>query len=114
MAKELYVGSISLKATEEDMRRLFSVAGTVTSIHLIRDPASGQFKGCGYVRMATVEQTRDAIETLDGALLLDRVITVSEARPQPPQKKRQFGGDRRRQEPDRRPPKGKGRVSRSS
>lgn len=95
MRNELYVGSISAKATEEDIRKLFSISGTVTSIHLIRDPQTQEFKGCGYVRMATVEQTRDAIVTLDGALLIDKVISVSIARPQPPQKRQLPGGERR-------------------
>ena len=73
MKKELYVGSISSRATEEDLQKLFSISGTVTSIHLIRDVQSGEFKGCGYVRMATPEQAKDAIETLDGAFLIDKV-----------------------------------------
>ncbi len=94
MAKELYVGSISPKATEEDIKKLFSVVGRVTSIHLITDPETGQFKECGYVRMSSVEETKDAIETLDGALLINRVITVSEARPQ--QQKKKFGAGRGR------------------
>lgn len=93
MAKELYIGSISPKATEEDIRKLFSVVGTVTSVHLIIDPVTGQFKECGYVRMSSAEETKDAIATLDGALLVNRVITVSEARPQV-QKTRKFGAGR--------------------
>lgn len=107
MKKELYVGSISARATEEDIRHLFSISGTVTSIHLIRDAQTGEFKGCGYVRMATPEQTKDAVETLDGALLIDKVLTVSIARPQPPQKKKQFGGGRRGPGQERRPRGGK-------
>ena len=95
MKSELYVGSISPKATEEDIKKLFAVAGTVTSVHLIRDNQTGEFKGCGYVRMATAEQAREAIETLDGALLINKVLTVSIARPQPPQKKPPFRGGRR-------------------
>jgi len=95
MKSELYVGSISAKATEEDIRNLFSVSGTVTSIHLIRDVQTKEFKGCGYVRMATPDQAKDAVETLDGALLIDKVITVSIARPQPPQKNKPSGGGRR-------------------
>ncbi|BBA69848.1 RNA recognition motif domain-containing protein [Geobacter sulfurreducens] len=82
MAKELYVGHMSYEATEDDLRRLFSVAGTVTSVHIITDPESGRSKGCGYVRMLTEEEAKEAIETLDGALLRNRVITVSVARPQ--------------------------------
>lgn len=93
MAKELYVGNITAKATDDDIRRLFKVAGTVTSLHLITDPETGEFKGCGYVRMATDAEAKEAIETLDGALLGDKVIRVSEARPQKP-KGRPFGGGR--------------------
>lgn len=96
MKNELYVGSISARATEEDITRLFTLCGTVTSMHLIRDAVSGEFKGCGYLRMATIAQARDAIETLDGALLVDKVITVSEARPNPQNhKKKTFAGGSR-------------------
>lgn len=81
MARELYVGSISYNATESDLEKLFSVVGRVTSIHLITDPVNGQFRGCAYVRMSSAEEAKDAIVTLDGALLIDRVITVTESRP---------------------------------
>ena len=84
MAKELYVGHISENASEEDILKLFSVMGTVTSVHLIIDPETGEFKRCGYVRMASEVDLQDVAESLDGALLVDRVITVSIARPQIP------------------------------
>ena len=38
MAKELYVGHISDNASEEDLWKLFSVIGKVTSLRLIIDP----------------------------------------------------------------------------
>ncbi len=82
MGRELYVGHISYDATEEDLRRTFAVAGTVTSVHIITDPVTGKSKGCAYVRMATAEEAREAIECLDGALLGDLIVSVSEARPQ--------------------------------
>jgi RNA recognition motif-containing protein len=87
MAKELYVGHIPYEATNDDLRRLFSVAGEVTSVHVITDPVTGKSKGCGYVRMATEEQLTEAIECLDGALMENLVISVSIARPQKPQQK---------------------------
>jgi RNA recognition motif-containing protein len=93
MSKELYVRHISERATEQDLRKLFSVVGTVTSVHLITDPETSQFKGCGYVRMATDAEAKEAIETLDGALLIDRVVMVGMARPQKPQG-RAFGAGR--------------------
>jgi hypothetical protein len=93
MAKELYVRHISDRATEEDLRKLFSVCGTVTSVHLVIDPETGKFTGTGFVRMSTDQETRDAIETLDCALLGNRTIMVNEARPMKPGSKP--GGNRR-------------------
>lgn len=85
MAKELYVGHLPYEATNDDLRRLFSVAGTVTSVHIITDPVSGKSKGCGYVRMSSEAELQEAINCLDGALMGDMVISVSIARPQKPQ-----------------------------
>ncbi|WP_432822943.1 RNA recognition motif domain-containing protein [Trichloromonas sp.] len=83
MVVDIYVGNIPFEATEEDVRKLFEVAGKVRSIHLITDHISGKFKGCGFVKMADVK-ARVVIDTLDGALLINRQIEVSEARPQKP------------------------------
>lgn len=105
MAKELYVGNLPYDATEDDLRRLFAVAGTVTSVHLITDPESGMSKGCAYVRMANEDDLAEAIESLDGALLGERLITVSLARPQKQQGRQ--SGYRRKPEGGRRPGKGK-------
>jgi RNA recognition motif-containing protein len=104
---ELYLGSISTKATEEDIRNLFSLVGTVTSVHLIKDTQTGKFMECGYVKMATTKEAQEAIETLNGALLVNRVLTVSEARQHPGEKKRPFAGSRKPAVRERRPPKGR-------
>ena len=84
MARELYVGHLSELVTEEDVWKLFSVMGTVTSVHLIFDPDSGEFKRCGYVRMAAGVDLDEVAESLDGTYLVDKLITVSIARPQKP------------------------------
>ncbi len=95
MGRELYVGNLPYETSENDLRRLFAVAGTVSTVHLITDPQSGKSKGCGYVKMATAEAAKEAINSLDGALVGDRLIAVSEARPQKP-KQQPFGGDHRK------------------
>jgi RNA recognition motif-containing protein len=81
MSRELYIGNLSFAATEDDIHKLFSVSGTVVNLHLIKDPVSGLSKGCGYVKMANEKQAKAAINDLDGARLIDRIITVSIARP---------------------------------
>ena len=82
MAKELYVGHISEQATEEDLRKLFEIMGVVTSVHLIVDEQTGEFKRCGYVRMLSEVDLNEVVETLDGTYLIDRCIVVSIAVPQ--------------------------------
>lgn len=81
MGVEIYVGHISGTVTEDEVQRLFSVVGTVTSVHLVTDPASGESRGCGYVRMSTDEEAREAIDLLNGAKLGDRLIVVKNAPP---------------------------------
>ena len=82
MAKELYVGHISEQATEEDLRKLFEIMGVVTSVHLIVDEQTGEFKRCGYVRMLSEVNLDEVVETLDGTYLIDRCIVVSIAKAQ--------------------------------
>jgi len=94
MSKDLYVRSISAEATEEELRKLFSVCGKVTYIHMVKDAKSGGFAGCAFVKMASEAEAKDAISTLDGALLINQTIVVSAARPQQPKPRRGSSGYR--------------------
>lgn len=76
MGVEIYVGHISPAVTEEEVRKMFSVAGTVQSVHLVKNSGSGELRGCGYVRMSTEDEACDAVGLLNGALLGDSLITV--------------------------------------
>lgn len=87
MGKQLYVTNISFQATEEDLRRLFTVAGTVKNIKLLADEKTGKFRGCGFVEMANAAQAKEAVDCLDEALLIDRQLSVVEARPPEPKAK---------------------------
>jgi RNA recognition motif-containing protein len=78
--RELYISEISFSAEEEDLRKLFVLFGTVNSVHMVKDPKSGLFKGSAFIRMATPAQAKDAL-SLDGTYLIDRCISVTTARP---------------------------------
>jgi RNA recognition motif-containing protein len=83
MTKDLYVRNIPPEAGEEGVRKLFSVAGKVSYIHLVTDPKTGEFKGCGYVKMASEAEAKEAINCLDGARLDGgHTLSVTEALPQ--------------------------------
>jgi len=87
MEKKLYVGSLSYDTKEDDLKDLFSEAGTVSSATIIMDKFSGRSKGFAFVEMSTEEEAKKAIETLNGKELDGRNIVVDEARPM---KKRPF------------------------
>jgi RNA recognition motif-containing protein len=82
MSKRLYVGNISFKATEDDVRDLFSQTGEVVSVKLIKDAATGRLRGFGFVEMASDEDAQKAITKLNGNPFMDRNIIVNEAKPQ--------------------------------
>jgi RNA recognition motif-containing protein len=88
----LYVGNISFKATEDDLRDLFSQAGEVASVKLIKDNATGRLRGFGFVEMASAEEGEKAISMLNGKQFMERSLVVNEAKPQ---EKRSGGPGRR-------------------
>jgi RNA recognition motif-containing protein len=63
--KKLFVGNLPSKTTDEDLKNLFSIYGTVRSFKLATDVFSGQCKGFGFVEMEGHE-ARAAIAGLNG------------------------------------------------
>ena len=86
MNKNLYVGNLSYKVSDEDLKSNFSEAGEVVSATIIKDKFSGQSKGFGFVEMKTEEGAAEAIKKFNGGTLDGKAITVNEARP-----KKEFG-----------------------
>jgi RNA recognition motif-containing protein len=81
MESKLYVGNLSYSTTEDDLRTLFTEAGTVTSVALIKDRDTGQSKGFGFVEMSTQVEAEKAISMFNGRMVGAREIKVNLARP---------------------------------
>ncbi len=81
MDLKLYVGNLSYDTTEEDLRTLFSGAGTVTSVNVIKDRDTGRSKGFAFVEMSSQSEAEQAIKTFDGMNFGNREIKVNKARP---------------------------------
>jgi len=92
MAKKLYVGNLSYSTHEEDLREAFSKIGEVSSVTLIIDQQTGRSKGFGFVEMSSDEDAEKAISSMNGTSLMDRTITVNEARPKTERPRSGFGG----------------------
>ena len=81
MENKLYVGNLPYATTEDELKNHFSQAGTVTSVALIKDRATGRAKGFGFVEMSTNDEAQKAISMFNGQDFMGRAITVNVARP---------------------------------
>jgi cold-inducible RNA-binding protein len=83
MARKLYVGNLPYDTDEQGLQALFAGAGTVESVSVMRDMATGRARGFAFVEMATDEDAQKAISMLNDHDLGGRNLTVNEARPKP-------------------------------
>ncbi len=77
----IYVGNLSYKVTEEELKQAFEAFGEVESTKIIQDMYSGRSRGFGFVEMPTKTEAESAIEGLNGKEIKGRELKVSEARP---------------------------------
>ena len=83
MGRRLYVGNLPYTTGEAELQELFSRAGTVESVRVMRDAATGRARGFAFVEMATDEEAQKAASELNQYQMGGRALTVNEARPKP-------------------------------
>jgi RNA recognition motif-containing protein len=83
MGRRLYVGNLPYSTTDQDLTDLFSRAGAVESVRVMRDMATGRARGFAFVQMATDEEAQKAISEFHQFDLQGRPLVVNEARPKP-------------------------------
>ena len=83
MGRKLYVGNFPYETGEAELEELFARAGTVESVKVMRDMATGRARGFAFVEMSTDEEAQSAITSFNEFQLGGRGLTVNEARPKP-------------------------------
>jgi cold-inducible RNA-binding protein len=83
MGRKLYVGNLPYQVGEAELQELFSQAGSVESVRVMRDMATGRARGFAFVEMATDEEAEKAANQFNQYSLGGRPLTVNEARPKP-------------------------------
>ena len=83
MARKLYVGNLPYDTDEQALQTLFAGAGTVETVSVMRDMATGRARGFAFVEMASDEDAQKAISMLNDHDLGGRNLMVNEARPKP-------------------------------
>ena len=82
MPQKLFVGNLPHEVTDNVLLDFASNAGfQVASAVVIRDKATGQSRGFGFLELAEGEDMERAIAGLNGQTLQGRRLTVNEARP---------------------------------
>ena len=83
MGRRLYVGNLPYSTSEDQLTELFSRAGKVDSVRVMRDMATGRARGFAFVEMGTDEEAQRAISEFHEHQLDGRALVVNEARPKP-------------------------------
>ncbi len=61
----IYVGNLSYRATEDELRQAFGQFGQVSAVSIISDRETGRSRGFAFVEMPNAEEAKAAVEGLD-------------------------------------------------
>ncbi|HUS24932.1 MAG TPA: RNA-binding protein [Candidatus Binatia bacterium] len=90
----IYVGNLPYTTSEADLRNAFAQYGEVAQASVVKDKATGDSKGFGFIEMPDQTQAEEAIRRLDGQPFQGRNLRVNPARPKTdarPRRAGQFG-----------------------
>lgn len=77
----IYVGNLSYQASEQDLEKLFTQYGEVSSARIIKDKFTGRSRGFAIVEMNDDASANEAISSLHEKQFMERNLIVNEARP---------------------------------
>lgn len=80
---KLFVAAIPYDFDDVDLKEMFELYGEVNSAKVILDKETGKSRGFGFVDMLDDNEAKIAIETLDGAAIKGKKMSVKQAEEQP-------------------------------
>ena len=81
METKLYIGNMSRETNEDELRTMFSEAGTVESVDIIMDRQTGRPKGFAFVTMSSKDEADKAISMFDTKDVGTQTLKVAIAKP---------------------------------
>ena len=81
MEVKLYVGNMTYDTTEEQLRTMFTEAGSVVAVDVIKDRDTGTAKGFAFITMGSQADAAKAISLFNGKEVGGRPLTVNTAKP---------------------------------
>ena len=80
MEAKIYVGNLARSTNQADLNKLFTQAGQVVSVDVIKDRKSGEPKGYAFVTMSAQSEADKAISMFNAYSLGDLALTVNLAK----------------------------------
>lgn len=77
----IFVGNISYKVSEDQLREKFAAFGEVSFVKVLKDRETGRARGFGFVEMPNDTEALNAIAGLNDYELSERKLVVNQARP---------------------------------
>jgi RNA recognition motif-containing protein len=81
MEVRLYVGNLAKSTTEDELKTLFAQAGSVASVEVVKDRASGESKGFAFITMNDQAEADKAISMFNAHSLGGHELKVNVAKP---------------------------------
>jgi cold-inducible RNA-binding protein len=81
MDVRLYVGNLAKSTTAEELKTLFTQAGSVASVDMVTDRDSGESKGFAFVTMGEQIEADKAISMFNAYSLANHDLKVNVAKP---------------------------------
>ncbi|XP_057956033.1 zinc finger CCCH domain-containing protein 25 [Malania oleifera] len=72
----VFVGGIPFDLTEGDLLAVFAQCGEIVDVNLVRDKGTGKSKGFAFIAYEDQRSTNLAVDNLNGAQILGRIIRV--------------------------------------
>jgi len=80
MSVTLFVGNLPFSIDDDQLMTVFSQAGEVLTVKIIKDKYSGSSRGFGFVKMNSNEDGKKAIDMFNGKDFEGRQMVVNKAR----------------------------------
>jgi RNA recognition motif-containing protein len=77
----LYVGNLAKSTTQDELNTLFTQAGPVTSVEIIKDRDTGESKGFAFINMTDQADAEKAISMFNAYSLAEKELKVNIAKP---------------------------------
>ncbi|XP_058084485.1 uncharacterized protein LOC131232267 isoform X2 [Magnolia sinica] len=75
---EIFVGGLDKEAVEDDLTEVFTQFGEIQAVRIVKHPTTQKSKGFAFVRYATTEQAKKALDELkDGTEVKGKLVRVS-------------------------------------